>query len=246
MHARCTRVTCMHMCAPLARMHMQERLAFGPLGWNVPYAFSQPDFAISARQLLMFLNESPELLPMKVCGDEGGPGCVTVKLPSLQRACLACACTQHCPRAVAAAAVHRQALQYLTGECNYGGRVRRAEQLLLHACRSSAITALLRIGMHPTHAQRARTAGRSRTRTTGAHCPRCCRWSTRAASLSRATPSATRAAARRTWRRHRGPWRSTPHSSAPCRQQRRQRCAPLACEADTNSRCQVVASICQR
>lgn len=44
---------------------IQERLKFGPLGWNVPYGFSVPDFVISARQLLMFLNEFPDVVPLQ-------------------------------------------------------------------------------------------------------------------------------------------------------------------------------------
>jgi dynein heavy chain len=37
------------------------------LGWNVPYQFSAPDFAISARQLLMMVNEAPpDALPLTV------------------------------------------------------------------------------------------------------------------------------------------------------------------------------------
>eukprot|EP00884_Botryococcus_braunii_P001799 jgi/Botrbrau1/1161/Bobra.0162s0049.1 len=37
---------------------IQERLNYGPLGWNVPYGFSSTDFAISARQLQALLQAS--------------------------------------------------------------------------------------------------------------------------------------------------------------------------------------------
>ena len=67
----------------------QERLKFGPLGWNVPYQFSAPDFAISARQLRSLLDGAP-------------PGAPPLAVRALQKGCLCflrvclCICAYAC------------------------------------------------------------------------------------------------------------------------------------------------------
>ena len=123
---------CMKGHSPSPSPRLQERLKFGPLGWNVPYQFSAPDFVISARQLQMFLNEFPDILPLKVRGEEGeqggGPGMLPPKVSeggSLRLEALVRGRIEPSSPTLINSDLPPppQALKYLTGECNYGGRV---------------------------------------------------------------------------------------------------------------------------
>mmetsp|Transcript_21564 Transcript_21564/g.15751 ORF Transcript_21564/g.15751 Transcript_21564/m.15751 type:complete len:186 (+) Transcript_21564:1094-1651(+) len=44
---------------------VQDRRKFGPIGWNIPYAFTYEDFDVCVKQLRLFLDEYDEI-PYKV------------------------------------------------------------------------------------------------------------------------------------------------------------------------------------
>jgi hypothetical protein len=83
-----------------------ERRDFGAIGWNTRYGFSEPDFDISSKEMLNFLEDfSPDADKIKM-GPSGKWDCEAVTDEK--------ALKDYVPWA---------ALQYMGSECNYGGRV---------------------------------------------------------------------------------------------------------------------------
>jgi len=87
---------------------MLERRKFGPLGFNIPYEFTDGDLRICISQLQMFLSEYTDI-PYKV-STWAGPSCGSNRL-------------------VMHVQVRKlwwdpsQVLKYTAGDINYGGRV---------------------------------------------------------------------------------------------------------------------------
>ena len=79
---------------------VRERRKFGSLGWNISYVFSSPDLRISIDQLRIFLDEIEPVVPTSPSPSPSGElnGGARIAIPYA-------------------------ALNYLVGECNYGGRV---------------------------------------------------------------------------------------------------------------------------
>eukprot|EP00946_MAST-07B_sp_MAST-7B-sp1_P002765 g2765.t1 len=90
-----------------------ERSKFGPLGWNIPYEFSESDRKICIDQLKLFIDavDVPGLTKKLQGGELMDP---EAKLPTEKM------------RGVAET-LPFPAIRYLAGECNYGGRVTDAK-----------------------------------------------------------------------------------------------------------------------
>ena len=103
--------------------NVQERRAFGPIGWNVPYGFDDGDLSISARQLKMFLDEKDEDDEDGSIEDEATGGAASTVTDDDEKALVSKAVSK----------LPLEALRYLAGECNYGGRVTDANDRILLA-----------------------------------------------------------------------------------------------------------------
>ncbi|GBG76408.1 hypothetical protein CBR_g22156 [Chara braunii] len=103
---------------------VQERRRFGPLGWNIPYSFDDGDFRISARQLKMFIDDAATMYnDENTVKDNNG-----LLQDSRDYRDSDSENPEHMSRELPL-----EALRYVTGECNYGGRVTDdRDRTLLH------------------------------------------------------------------------------------------------------------------
>ncbi|EFJ52773.1 dynein heavy chain 3 [Volvox carteri f. nagariensis] len=109
---------------------LQERRRFGPLGWNVRYEFSDGDLSVAVRTLQMFLLEAPAAAAAAAVpgGSAGGFRAVLGGGLGPPRSQLAvsggdASSIWSLSYNTAAPAVPWDALQYITGDIVYGGRV---------------------------------------------------------------------------------------------------------------------------
>jgi dynein heavy chain len=122
---------------------LQERRKFGPLGWNVPYEFSDADFSCALQTLQMMVSEAAcgshgsaaaaggqhvrgRLSQMGVRGSGGGQPAQT-HIQILQQ-------QQQQRQGLAKAGVPWPALLYILGQITYGGRVTDENDRLLLRC----------------------------------------------------------------------------------------------------------------
>ena len=116
---------------------LQERCAYGPIAWNIPYAFNDADLRISLLQVRLFVDRGAALQEQYIAargrkrgdmlgvsavggggaaGDEIGAGAAMRRTASQIQA--------HLNNADEIAQfVSFESMRYLIGECNYGGRV---------------------------------------------------------------------------------------------------------------------------
>eukprot|EP00658_Telonema_sp_P-2_P084456 TRINITY_DN9378_c0_g1_i3.p1 TRINITY_DN9378_c0_g1~~TRINITY_DN9378_c0_g1_i3.p1 ORF type:complete len:1690 (+),score=414.28 TRINITY_DN9378_c0_g1_i3:40-5109(+) len=98
---------------------LQERRAYGAIGWNVPYSFNDADLRISLSQVKLFVDLGADLRR----ADEAGTGGALQRRPSSVKRLNADPVARLNNTELISKYVSFESMQYLIGECNYGGRV---------------------------------------------------------------------------------------------------------------------------